>query len=199
MTRTYAGKIGWITVRVFIRFNHAHSAYWRLYIYTMAADLISWSSTQLNTSGTTAFIQLLVSVPGEMTAGYLYCQVMRTSLPSPGINRYSRPDLASPKSLSSFSTISVSLCPVSHHVSLLPVMTSHSLLWKSSALFSRRFPASSSLHRPMLISSVSSFFSHSKIQHSLYQKTLLTADLEYKYQCHNVPGLLHCTCQLTVA
>uniref|UniRef100_G3NGW2 Transporter n=2 Tax=Gasterosteus aculeatus aculeatus TaxID=481459 RepID=G3NGW2_GASAC len=35
---------------------------------------------------------LLVCVPGEMTGGYLYCQVMRTS-PPPCINRYTKPVL----------------------------------------------------------------------------------------------------------
>lgn len=62
----------------------------------MAADLVSVSSPQLDTAGTTVFRQLLVSLLREMTGGYLYCQVMRTSLPSSGIYRYSRPNLAPP-------------------------------------------------------------------------------------------------------
>lgn len=65
-----------------------------------------------------------------MTGGYLYCQVMRTSFPCSGINRYSRPDLAFPNcSLPSPSLLFLSLVcfPVSHHFLLLSFMSFHSL------------------------------------------------------------------------
>lgn len=88
----------------------------------MVADLISGSISQLNTPGKTVFRQLLVSIPKEMTGGYLYCQVMRTSLPSFDINRYSRLDIAFlnlvlPPSSLFFPSVSFVCCFSSHLIS----------------------------------------------------------------------------------
>lgn len=109
------------------------------------------------TPGTTAFIQLLLSVPGEMIGDYLYCQVMRKVLLSSGINRYSRRDLAFPNV--SFPTPSPFL-----HVPLWLLLC----LYKSSALFSLLFQTLVS-HSFFLIASLMFilFFilSNSKIEH----------------------------------
>lgn len=93
-----------------------------IHTHTVVADLISGSISQLNTPGKTVFRQLLVSIPKEMTGGYLYCQVMRTSLPSFDINRYSRLDIAFlnlvlPPSSLLFPSVSFVCCFSSHLIS----------------------------------------------------------------------------------
>lgn len=113
-----------------------------------------------------------------MTEGYLYCQVMRPSLPSSGINRYSRPNFAFPNlSLSApslFSYVSCLFSPVYHHVLLLSFMSSNSqflLLYKSSAFFSLLFQTSLFFNLPLWFTLVHSLFfnlfSNSKMQHFL--------------------------------
>lgn len=96
-----------IIITVIIQYINVHSTYWQLYVYT-AADLVSDSGPQLNTAGTTVFRQLLVSVPRESTGVYIYCQVMRTSLSSSGINRQIWLGFSKSFSSSSFCPISVS-------------------------------------------------------------------------------------------